>query len=183
EPYLKATIKELPEVKPEPADLEFNTIIESIKETAQEIIRENPNIPSEAAFAIRNIESNSFLINFVSSNLNLEVKDKQELLEINSLKERALETLRRMNTELQKLTLKNDIQTKVRIDLDQQQKEYFLHQQIKTIQEELGGVSHEQEFEELRNKAKTKKWDTKVQEHFEDRKSTRLNSSHVKISY
>ena len=133
EPYLKATIKELPEVKPEPVDLEFNTIIESIKETAQEIIRENPNIPSEAAFAIRNIESNSFLINFVSSNLNLEVKDKQELLEINSLKERALETLRRMNTELQKLTLKNDIQTKVRIDLDQQQKEYFLHQQIKTI--------------------------------------------------
>lgn len=184
EPYLKATIKELPEVKPEPVDLEFNTIIESIKETAQEIIRENPNIPSEAAFAIRNIESNSFLINFVSSNLNLEVKDKQELLEINSLKERALETLRRMNTELQKLTLKNDIQTKVRIDLDQQQKEYFLHQQIKTIQEELGGVSHEQEFEELRQKALKKKWDAKTKEHFEKElsKMQRMNPQVAEFS-
>src|SRR5690606_23288336 len=118
----------------------------SIKETAQEIIRENPNLPSEAAFAIKNIESNWFLVNFVSSNLNLDVADKQALLEISNFKERAFETLRKMNIELQKLTLKNDIQTKVRIDLDQQQKEYFLHQQIKTIQEELGGVSHEQEF-------------------------------------
>ncbi len=184
EPYLKATIKELPEVKPETSDLEFNTIIESIKETAQEIIRENPNIPSEAAFAIRNIESNSFLINFVSSNLNLDVKDKQELLEINSLKDRALETLRRMNTELQKLNLKNDIQTKVRIDLDQQQKEYFLHQQIKTIQEELGGVSHEQEFEELRQKAQKKKWDAKTQEHFDKElsKMQRMNPQVAEFS-
>ncbi|HUH26254.1 MAG TPA: endopeptidase La [Flavobacterium sp.] len=167
DPYLKAHIKEVPETKPDHSEAEFQTIIETIKETAQEIIHENPNIPSEAAFAIKNIESTSFLINFVSSNLNLDVKDKQEILEINDLKERALETLRRMNMELQKLNLKNDIQTKVRIDLDQQQKEYFLHQQIKTIQEELGGLSHEQEFEELRKKAKTKKWDAKIQEHFD----------------
>lgn len=167
EPYLKASIKGVPEVKPEADDEEFKTIIESIKDTAQEIVRENPNIPSEASFAIKSIESSSFLVNFVSSNLNLEIQDKQELLEVNNLKDRALETLRRMNVELQKLTLKNDIQSKVRMDLDQQQKEYFLHQQIKTIQEELGGVSHEQEFEELRNKAKAKKWDAKVQEHFD----------------
>ena len=184
EPYLKAIIKEVPESKPETEEEEFSAIIETIKETAQEIIRENPNIPSEAAFAIKNIESNSFLINFVSSNLNLDVKDKQELLEINDLKERALGTLKRMNMELQKLNLKNDIQTKVRIDLDQQQKEYFLHQQIKTIQEELGGFSHEQEFEELRKKAKAKKWDAKIQEHFDKElsKMQRMNPQVAEFS-
>src|SRR5690606_1384973 len=182
--YLKAKVVDIIDEKPEEDDLEFPTLIESIKETAQEIVRENPNIPSEAAFALKNIESNSFLVNFVSSNLNLDVADKQALLEINNLKQRAFETLRRMNLELQKLTLKNDIQTKVRIDLDQQQKEYFLHQQIKTIQEELGGVSHEQEFEELRNKAKTKKWDTKVQEHFDKElsKMQRMNPQVAEFS-
>ena len=183
-PYLKAKVVEAEDAKPDANDLEFKTIIETIKETAQEIIRENPNIPSEAAFAIKNIESDSFLVNFVSSNLNLDVADKQALLEKNDLKERALETLRRMNTELQKLNLKNDIQTKVRIDLDQQQKEYFLHQQIKTIQEELGGVSHEQEFEEMRKKAKSKKWDTKIQEHFDKElsKMQRMNPQVAEFS-
>lgn len=183
-PYLKAKVVDIIDEKPEEDDLEFPTLIESIKETAQEIVRENPNIPSEAAFALKNIESNSFLVNFVSSNLNLDVADKQALLEINNLKQRAFETLRRMNLELQKLTLKNDIQTKVRIDLDQQQKEYFLHQQIKTIQEELGGVSHEQEFEELRNKAKTKKWDAKIQEHFDKElsKMQRMNPQVAEFS-
>ena len=184
DPYLKAAVKEVPEIRPENEDEEFQAIIESIKETAQEIIHENPNIPSEAAFAIKNIESNSFLINFVSSNLNLDIVDKQELLEINDLKERALETLRRMNMELQKLNLKNDIQTKVRVDLDQQQKEYFLHQQIKTIQEELGGFSHEQEFEDLRKKAKVKKWDAKIQEHFDKElmKMQRMNPQVAEFS-
>lgn len=184
EPYLKAKITEVLDDQPIVNDIEFPTIIETIKETAQEIIRENPNIPSEAAFAIKNIESNSFLVNFVSSNLNLDVVDKQALLEINNLKERAFETLRKMNIELQKLNLKNDIQTKVRIDLDQQQKEYFLHQQIKTIQEELGGVSHEQEFEELRTKAKTKKWDSKIQEHFDKElgKMQRMNPQVAEFS-
>lgn len=184
EPYLKAKIKEVEEVKPDADDLEFNTIIESINETAQEIIRENPNIPSEAAFAIKNIESNSFLVNFVSSNLNLPASEKQTILEINNLKDRALETLRRMNMELQRLNLKNDIQTKVRVDLDQQQKEYFLHQQIKTIQEELGGFSHEQEFEELRKKALGKKWDVKVKEHFEKElsKMQRMNPQVAEFS-
>lgn len=183
-PYLKAKVVETEDTKPDTNDLEFKTIIETVKETAQEIVRENPNIPSEAAFALKNIESDSFLVNFVSSNLNLDVADKQALLEKNDLKERALETLRRMNTELQKLNLKNDIQTKVRIDLDQQQKEYFLHQQIKTIQEELGGVSHEQEFEEMRTKAKSKKWDAKVQEHFDKElsKMQRMNPQVAEFS-
>ncbi len=184
DPYLRAKVVEAEDTKPTTDDLEFKTIIETIKETAQEIVRENPNIPSEAAFALKNIESDSFLVNFVSSNLNLDVADKQALLEKNDLKERALETLRRMNTELQKLNLKNDIQTKVRIDLDQQQKEYFLHQQIKTIQEELGGVSHEQEFEEMRKKAKSKKWDAKVQEHFDKElsKMQRMNPQVAEFS-
>lgn len=166
-PYLKATIKEVEEKRPGKHDTEFQAIIDSTRELAIEIIKESPNIPTEATFAIKNIESQSFLINFVSSNMNLSVKEKQDLLMTNALKERALETLRHMNVELQKLELKNDIQSKVRFDLDQQQREYFLHQQMKTIQEELGGVSNEQEIEEMRQKAKTKNWDAKTAKHFE----------------
>ncbi len=166
-PYLKATIKEVEEKRPGKHDTEFQAIIDSTRELAIEIIKESPNIPTEATFAIKNIESQSFLVNFVSSNMNLTVKEKQDLLMINALKERALETLRFMNVELQKLELKNDIQSKVRFDLDQQQREYFLHQQMKTIQEELGGVSNEQEIEEMRLKAKVKTWDAKTSKHFE----------------
>jgi ATP-dependent Lon protease len=167
EPYFKATIKEFNEIRPRKTDVEFNAIVDSIKDLAIEIIKESPNIPTEATFAIKNIESSPFLINFVSSNMNLSVSDKQGLLSINNLKDRALETLRFMNLEMQKLELKNDIQSKVRFDLDQQQREYFLQQQMKTIQEELGGVSYEAEIEEMRQKAKTKKWDEKVAQHFE----------------
>ena len=167
EPYINALIKEVPEKRPSVTDTEFGAIIDSVKEIAIKIIKESPNIPTEATFAIKNIESQSFLINFVSSNMNLDVKEKQDLLSMNILKERALSTLRYMNTELQKLELKNDIQSKVRIDLDQQQREYFLHQQMKTIQEELGGVSYDQEIDEMRVKAKGKKWDEKVEKHFE----------------
>lgn len=167
EPYMTATVKEVPEIRPSSQDSEFLAIIESLKELAIKIIQESPNIPSEATFAIKNIESKSFLINFVSSNMNLTVQEKQGLLSVNALKERALQTLRFMNVELQKLELKNDIQSKVRFDLDQQQREYFLHQQMKTIQEELGGVSQEEEMDEMSQKAKTKKWDEKTQKHFE----------------
>lgn len=167
EPYLKAKIKEVTEIRPKAKDKEFLAIMDSVKELAIQIIKESPNIPTEATFAIKNIESNPFLISFVSSNMNLSVDEKQELLTINNLKDRALETLRFMNIELQKLELKNDIQSKVRFDLDQQQREYFLHQQMKTIQEELGGVSHDQEIEEMRIKAKSKKWDEKVAQHFD----------------
>ena len=166
-PYIKATIKEVQEIRPSFHDTEFNTIADSIRDLAVQIIKESPNIPTEATFAIKNIESQSFLINFVSSNMNLTVEEKQNLLKMNVLKERALETLRYMNVEFQKLELKNDIQSKVRFDLDQQQREYFLHQQMKTIQEELGGVSNEQEFEEMRTRSKTKKWNEKTQKHFE----------------
>jgi ATP-dependent Lon protease len=167
DPYMTATIKEFSEDRPESKDSEFLAILESVKELAIQIIKESPNIPSEATFAIKNIESQSFLINFVTSNMNLSVEEKQDLLEINGLKERALATLRYMNIELQKLELKNDIQSKVRFDLDQQQREYFLHQQMKTIQEELGGSSQEEEMDEMLVKAKKKKWDEKTQKYFE----------------
>lgn len=166
DPYIKATVKEVSQAAPAVKNEEFNAIIESIKDLAVQIIKDSPNIPTEATFAIKNIESESFLINFVSSNMNLSVEEKQKLLEINDLKERALETLRYMNIELQKLELKNDIQSKVQSDLNQQQREYFLNQQLKTIQEELGGGNAE-EIEEMKNRAKSKKWDEKVANYFE----------------
>lgn len=167
EPFLKATIKEVEEARPAPDNQEFNAIIESIKELAIGIIKDSPNIPSDAAFAIKNIESNSFLINFVSSNLNIPVEEKQILLEINDLKERALQTLKYLNIELQKLSLKMDIQSKVESDISKQQRDYFLQQQMKTIQDELGGTSSEAEIEEMRSKAKSKQWSEKVANHFE----------------
>ncbi|WP_459209312.1 endopeptidase La [Aquimarina rhabdastrellae] len=167
EPYIKAVVSEVPEIRPEKDSEEFGAIIESIKDLALEIIKESPNIPTEATFAIKNIESHSFLINFVSSNMNIPVEEKQRLLEINNLTDRALETLKFMNVEFQKLELRNDIQNKVQSDMNQQQREYFLHQQMKTIQEELGGVSHEDEIEEMVVKGKEKKWDDKIKKHFD----------------
>ncbi|MEC3908688.1 endopeptidase La [Tamlana sp. 2201CG12-4] len=166
-PYMNATIRDIPEAKPAVKNKEFSAIIDSIKDLALEIIKESPNIPSEASFAIKNIESSSFLVNFVSSNMNLSVAEKQGLLEIDNLKQRALATLKYMNVEFQKLELKNDIQSKVQMDMSQQQREYFLHQQMKTIQEELGGVSHDEELEEMKARAKEKLWDEKVAKHFE----------------
>lgn len=166
-PYMMATIKEYPETKPKKGDKEFSALIDSLRELATQIILESPSIPTEATFAIKNIESQSFLVNFISSNMNLTVKEKQQLLVINDLKERAFETLRFLNLEYQRLELRNDIQSKVRSDMDQQQREYFLHQQLKTIQEELGGGAHDKEIEEMRNKAREKKWDEKTAVHFE----------------
>lgn len=166
-PYLTATVREVLEARPEKRSEEFRAIIDSIKEMALQIIKDSPNIPSESAFAIRNIESSSFLINFVSSNLNIPVEEKQKLLEINNLKDRALETLRYMSIEIQKLSLRNDIQSKVQHDINQQQREYFLQQQMRTIQEELGGSSMEEEIEEMRKQAKKKKWGKDVENHFE----------------
>jgi ATP-dependent Lon protease len=167
DPYMNATVREIPEARPTKKNKEFLAIIESIKDLALNIIKESPNIPSEASFAIKNIESDSFLINFVSSNMNLTVAEKQALLEIDDLKKRALATLRFMSVEFQKLELKNDIQSKVQMDMSQQQREYFLHQQMKTIQEELGGVNHEEEIDEMRLRADEKNWEENVEKHFE----------------
>ena len=161
-PYLRAVVKESVEDREVADEKEFEAIIESIKEQALEVIKENPTLPSEASFAIKNIKSNSFLVNFISSNMDLSVAQKQVILEKDNLKERALLALKNLNKELQKLQLRNDIQSKTREDLDQQQREYYLHQQLKTIQEELGGASNDEELEEMRTKAKTKKWNKEV---------------------
>lgn len=171
-PYITATVKEVPEVKPSNGK-EFSAIIDSIKELALQIIAESPNIPTEASFAIKNIESNSFLINFVSSNMNIGVNEKQQLLEVHDLKMRALETLKYMNVEFQKLELRNDIQSRVQSDMSQQQREYFLQQQMKTIQEELGGATNEEELDEMKKRAKKKKWNDKVKKHF-DKELTKM---------
>ena len=166
-PYLRAAIREVSDVKPEPNDKVFEATIEEVKDLAIKIIQANPNIPSEAAFAIKNIESTSFLINFIASNMNATVLEKQAVLEIDEMKERATSILKYLNIDLQRLTLRNEVQSKTRIDIDKQQREYFLHQQMRTIQEELGGVSYEQEIEQLKERAKKKKWDKKIKELFE----------------
>ena len=165
-PYFKAKIKSVEDISNSSNNKEFLAVVDSIRDLALQIIQENPNIPSEASFAIKNINSNSFLINFVSSNMNLSVSDKQEILSLTSLNERALICLKFMNSEYQKLALKNDIRSRVRLDMDQQQREYYLNQQLKTIQEELGGISYEEEVDELKERSKTKKWSKDVNEHF-----------------
>ena len=166
EPYIKAHIKEITEIKPKKENKKFAATIDSIKDIALKIIDENPNIPSEASFAIKNIQSDSFLVNFVCSNMNISVQEKYKILKTNDLQERALTCLKQMNIELQRLSLKNDIQSKVRSDLDQQQREYFLHQQLKAIQEELGGVSYDEEINEMRIRSKKMKWNKEINDHF-----------------
>ena len=173
EPYLVAKVQEAKEDKDVDNPKEFGAIIDSIKEQALEVIKENPMLPSEASFAIKNIQSDSFLVNFISSNMELSVMQKQVILEKDNLKERALLTLKNLNKELQKLQLRNDIQSKTRSDLDQQQREYYLNQQLKTIQEELGGVNNDAELDEMRKKARSKKWTKEVGETF-DKELARL---------
>ncbi len=165
-PYLKARVKEFPEIKPQTGKKKFQALVDSLKDLALHIIKLSPNIPSEAQFAIKNIESHSFLINFISSNMNAEVDDKQKLLEIADLRKRAELVLEYLSKELQMLELKNDIQSKVKTDIDQQQREYLLHQQMKTIQEELGGNPQEELIDEMRRRASSKKWNEKTDKAF-----------------
>ncbi|WP_316823716.1 endopeptidase La [Pedobacter miscanthi] len=166
EPYIKAVVKKFEEQKHK-ADKEFKTLIASIREMSAQIIQLSPNIPSEASIALKNIESNSFLINFISSNMNAEMADKQKILEMDKLQERAQKVMELLMIELQMLELRNQIQSKVRTDLDKQQRDYFLNQQLKTIQEELGGNSADLEFDALQEKAKKKKWAQPVADHFD----------------
>ena len=166
EPYIKAVVKKFEEQKHK-ADKEFKTLIASIREMSAQIIQLSPNIPSEASIALKNIESNSFLINFISSNMNAEMADKQKILEMDKLQERAQKVMELLMVELQMLELRNQIQSKVRTDLDKQQRDYFLNQQLKTIQEELGGNSADLEFDALQEKAKKKKWTKAVAAHFD----------------
>ncbi len=183
DPYFKGRVKALVEIKPE-IDQRFTALEASIKDLALRIIQESPNIPSEAQVAIKNIESHSFLINFISSNLSRSVDDKQELLEMVDLNLRAEKVLQFLTEEVQMLELKNDIQSKVRTDIDKQQREYFLHQQMKQIQEELGGNPTDQEIQEFKEKAAKKKWPDHVKEVFNKElgKLERMNPTGVEYS-
>ena len=164
-PYIKATIEPFKESKHK-EDKEFKAMVSSIKDMAMSIIQLSPNIPSEAGIAIRNIESTSFLINFISSNMNADMLAKQQLLEEPNLRNRANLVLEHLTLDLQMLELKNQIQSKVRVDLDKQQRDYFLNQQLKTIQEELGGSSPDLEIDSLKLRASKKKWGKDVKDHF-----------------
>lgn len=166
EPYIKASIKKFNETKLKKGK-EFNALLTSIKELALQIIQLSPHIPSETGIAIKNIESPAFLINFISSNMNADISFKQSLLEMKDLKSRAEKVLEQLAVELQLLELKNQIQNKVRVDLDKQQREYFLNQQIKTIQEELGGNTIDLELEDILKRAKKKKWSEEIKVHFQ----------------
>ena len=178
DPYYKAKIKDYTELKPY-SDKEFDALVSSIKDIALKIIDESPNIPNEASIAIKNIKSSSFVINFVSSNMTITMLNKQKLLEEIDLKKRAIKVLELLSKELQMLEMKNEIQSKVRTDLDQQQREYFLHQQMKAIQEELGGAGSGKEIEEMRSQASKKKWSDSVKNSFEKelKKLQRMNPS------
>ena len=178
DPYYKAKIKDYVEVKPY-SDKEFDALVSSVKDLALKIIDESPNIPNEASIAIKNIKSSSFVINFVSSNMSISMLNKQNLLEEIDLKKRAIKVLELLSKELQMLEMKNEIQSKVRTDLDQQQREYFLHQQMKAIQEELGGSGSGKEIEEMQSIASKKKWSKLVKEAFEKelKKLQRMNPS------
>jgi ATP-dependent Lon protease len=167
EPYIKASITPFNEVRPKKDDQEFLALVSSLKDLALQIVKHSPNIPSEAGFALRNIESPSFLINFISSNMNAPVAEKQKMLEVLDLKERATLVLSNITKELQMLELKNQIQSKVKVDLDKQQRDYFLQQQMKTIQEELGENNFAQDIKEMKEKAKSKIWTAEVAEAFD----------------
>jgi ATP-dependent Lon protease len=176
DPYLIAKAKGIHEVEPE-IDSEFEAIIASLKDLAIKIIQLSPQVPPEAAFAIKNIEKTSFLINYICSNTEIDIKEKQLLLEKDDLKQRANILLEFLSREVQKLQLRNDIQTKVKSELDKQQREYLLNQQMKTIQNELGKNPVDHEIEELKVRAKKKKWNKQVEKTFntEIEKLARIN--------
>jgi ATP-dependent Lon protease len=179
-PYFVAKVKYLNDENPK-LNEDYDAIISSIKDITLQIIRQSP-IPQEFAFGIKNIDKRSFLINYIGSNLDItrNVSDQQALLEINNLKERALKLLKILQKELKQIEIKNDIQRKVRLEIDQQQREYYLHQQMKTIQDELGGNPAEQEITELRERAKTKKWSTEIGEFF-DKEVSKLERMHPNV--
>jgi ATP-dependent Lon protease len=184
EPYFTATVEVFEKEEVRPTEKRFKALVSTIKDMALRIIHESPNIPSEASIAIKNIESSGFLINFISANMQSPVNDKQALLEISDWDERANKLLEHLNRDLQMLEIKNDIQSKVRFDIDKQQREYFLSQQMKTIQEELGGNPMEQELKELRQKGLKKKWNENINKVFQKElsKLERMNPNGMEYS-
>lgn len=184
EPYMKARVVEYDAENLPPKDEEHKALMESLKELAIEIIQLSPNIPSEAGFAIKSIESLTFLVNFIGSNMNAPVEEKQTLLEVAGIKARARKVLELLHKEKQMLSLKRDIQTKVKGELDQQQREYFLNQQLKQIQEELGNNPQAQEVAERKLRAESMQWPSHAKEAFEKEiiKLERMNSQSAEYS-
>ena len=166
DPFLTASVKILKEEPFDKKNKELDVMFKTIKDLALQIIKDSPNIPSEAQFAIKNIDSPTFLVNFISSNMNADVSKKQEMLEEMNLKNRVMKVLEHLSAEAQMLEMKNEIQNKVRKDLDKQQREYFLHQQMRTIQDELGDNPQEQDIKEFRDRAEKKKWNKDVEKLF-----------------
>lgn len=165
DPFFKAKVSTLSDYE-NSEDKEFKAIIDSIRDISQKIINLAPNIPSEAAIALKNIDSSTFLVHFVASNLNISLEEKQDILSATDAKQRATLVLTYVTKELQMLELKDQIQNRVRTDIDKQQKEYFLQQQIRAIQEELGGETPDREVQNLREKGSQKQWPKQVHEHF-----------------
>ena len=166
EPYMKAKVKVFKETSVSKKDKELSVMINTIKELALQIIRDSPNIPSEAQFALGNIDSPTFLVNFISSNMNADVSKKQEMLEEMDMKKRVMMVMEHLTLEVQMLEMRNEIQNKVKRDLDRQQREYFLHQQMRTIQDELGDNPQDQDVAEFRERATAKKWNETVEKAF-----------------
>jgi len=183
-PYFIARVRTIPEIKPDIQSKDFEAIVGSLKDLSLKIIKINPNISPEASFAVKNIENNTYLINFICSNTDIKVQDKQRLLEVNSLRDRGFMLLEFLVQEIQMLELKNELQSKVKSDLDQQQREFLLHQQMKTIQNELGGNPLEKEIEEYRKKGEEKLWTAEVKKTFEKElgKLSRLNPAAAEYS-
>lgn len=176
-PYFKASINLLEDTQPEDNSTEFSAIIGSLKDLSIKIAQFSMHVSPEASFAVKNIENSTFLINFVCSNTDLKVEEKQVLLGIGNIKERGIQAISYLVREVQMGELKRDIQAKVKAELDQQQREFLLNQQMKTIQDELGGSPAEQEIQDLKEKAGEKKWSEEAAKHFEKEvhKLSRLN--------
>jgi ATP-dependent Lon protease len=165
DPYFKARINLIVDEEA-PQDPDFEAYVSNIKDLATEIIQLSPNIPTEASVILKNIESPSFLIHFVSSNLNIDIRDKQKLLELSNIRERADLLMQLLQKELQFAELKNKVTNKTRAEIDKQQREYFLQQQLKSIKEELGNDPNEREIKELQKRAESKKWPESAKENF-----------------
>ncbi len=176
EPYFRARTELLTDQVPSDSN-EYNAIVGSLKDLSIKIAHFSANVPPEATFAVKNIENSTFLINFICSNTDIGVSDKQKLLEIDNLRDRGVQAISYLVKEVQMLELKHDIQSKVKTDLDKQQREFMLHQQMKTIQDELGGSPIEQEIKELKEKALSKVWSEEMARFFnkEVDKLSRLN--------
>ncbi len=177
QPYFKAKIQESPELLPEEQDEEFSATMEVVRDISLKLAKETSTGGLEVPFVLQNIDNDFFLINYVASTSPLSVSEKQDILEQNSLVTRAWAIIKYFGVELQKATLRKEIQNKVHMDFDKQQRDYFLHQQIQTIQKELGNESFEADIEKFKEQAKTKQWNEKIQKHFDKElaKLQRLN--------